>query len=130
MPIDVLIVDDSPVMRLFVKRTLTMSGLDLGEVLEAGNGQEAMQLLAGRSIDVILTDINMPRMDGVTLIRQLKTHQALRNIPTLILSTDSSKERIETIRLIGANGYLSKPFQPETLEREVRRVLGGAIAQR
>jgi two-component system, chemotaxis family, chemotaxis protein CheY len=124
MPYSVLIVDDSPVMRSFIRRVMTLSGFDVGECLEASDGEEALMQLKEHHVDVILTDINMPKMNGEELLRRLETEGVLRSIPALVISTDGTKDRILRMISLGAEGYMTKPFSPETLREELERVLG------
>jgi len=125
MAYSVLIVDDSPVMRSFIRRVMTLSGFDVGECLEASDGEEALMQLKEHRVDVILTDINMPKMNGEELLRRLETEGVLRSIPALVISTDGTKDRILRMISLGAEGYMTKPFSPETLREELERVLGG-----
>jgi two-component system, chemotaxis family, chemotaxis protein CheY len=124
MVFHVLIVDDSPVMRAFIRRVLDLSGLKVGLCLEASNGEEALQLLEGNWVDAILTDINMPQMDGEEFLRRLSGHEVLRLIPVLVVSTDRTEGRIQKMLTLGAKGYVTKPFSPETLREELERSLG------
>jgi|SRR5579863_7266730 len=124
MAYSVLIVDDSPVMRSFIRRVLALSGFEVGECVEAGNGEEALAQLGAHRVDLILTDINMPGMNGEELLRKLGADGVLKNIPALVISTDATKERILRMLALGAEGYMSKPFTPETLREELERVLG------
>jgi two-component system, chemotaxis family, chemotaxis protein CheY len=124
MAFNVLIVDDSPAMRTFVGRVLEMSGFDLGRRLQAGNGLEALQVLGQEWVDVILTDINMPGMDGEQLLRRLETDPLLRTIPVIVVSTDRTEDRVRQMLALGARGYVKKPFLPETLRDQMERVLG------
>lgn len=124
MPFSVLIVDDSPVMRSFIRRVMTLSGFEVGECLEASNGEEALKQLEEHSVDVILTDINMPKMNGEELLRRLDTDARLKRVPTLVISTDATKGRILKMLSLGAQGYMTKPFSPEALREELERVLG------
>jgi len=124
MPYSVLIVDDSPVMRTFIRRVLGLSGFEVGETMEAGNGEEALAQLSAHQVDVILTDINMPGMNGEELLRRLEADGVLKRIPTLVISTDATQERILQMLSFGARGYVSKPFTPEELREELERVLG------
>ena len=128
MAFNVLIVDDSPVMRSFVKRVLTLSGFEVGTCLEASDGQEALGLLAQQWVDVILTDINMPNMDGEQFVRHLEQDDDLRRIPVIVVSTDRTESRVQHMLALGAKGYVSKPFLPETLRDELEQVLGVADA--
>jgi two-component system, chemotaxis family, chemotaxis protein CheY len=114
-----MIVDDSPVMRSFVKRTLLAAGLEVDTCLEAGNGRDALEKLRaftpGRRIDLILTDINMPVLDGEGLLAELKRDAALASIPVVVVSTDSTDQRVGTLMRLGASDYVRKPFPPERL---------------
>jgi chemotaxis receptor (MCP) glutamine deamidase CheD/CheY-like chemotaxis protein len=130
MAYSVLIVDDSPVVRSFIRRVLVLSGFEVGECMEAGNGEEALEQLGTRLVDVILTDINMPGLNGEELLRKLSADGVLKNIPALVISTDATKERILHMLALGAEGYMSKPFTPETLREELERVLGERHATR
>lgn len=124
MAYNVLIVDDSPAMRSFVRRVLDLSGLSVGRCLEAGNGREALDLLREEWVDVVLTDINMPTMDGEQFVRFLEADDALRSIPVLVVSTDRTEGRVRQMLTLWARGYVTKPFMPETLREEMERALG------
>jgi two-component system, chemotaxis family, chemotaxis protein CheY len=128
MAFNILIVDDSPAMRAFVRRVLDLSGLTVGKCLEAGNGREALDLLRDEWVDVVLTDLNMPAMDGEQFVRLLKADRALRMIPVLVVSTDRTEDRVRRMLALGAKGYVTKPFLPETLRAEIERVLGWSNA--
>jgi two-component system, chemotaxis family, chemotaxis protein CheY len=123
MTLNILIVDDSPVMRSFIKRILILSGLEIEGIFEAGNGLEALTSLQARSADLILSDINMPVMNGEEFMRALQADEAFRGIPTIVVSTDARTERVDLMLAIGAKGYVTKPFAPEVLRAEVERVL-------
>ena len=124
MAFNVLIVDDSPAMRTFVRRVLELSGIDVGITVNAGNGQEALELLRKQWIDIILTDINMPTMDGETFLKVLEADETLSAIPVIVISTDSTQHRVQSMLTLGAKGYVTKPFLPETLREELEKVLG------
>jgi len=124
MAFNVLIVDDSPAMRAFVGRVLEISGFPVGARLEAGNGEEALHLLGEQWIDVVLTDLNMPRMDGEELVRRVGRDELLRAIPVVVISTDRTEARVHRLLSLGARGYVKKPFLPEALREELERVLG------
>jgi two-component system, chemotaxis family, chemotaxis protein CheY len=124
MAFNVLIVDDSPAMRSFVRRVLDLSGIEVGTSLNAGNGEEALDLLRTQWVDVILTDINMPTMDGEQLLKALEADESLSTIPVIVISTDSTQNRVQSMLTLGAKGYVTKPFLPETLREEMERVLG------
>lgn len=121
-----LIVDDSPVMRAFVRRVIQMSGFDLSCCFEAGDGREALGILRDQWVDAILTDINMPRMDGEELLRALSGDEMLRGIPVFVISTDATEKHITRMLSSGARGYLTKPFLPEDLRAALEKILGEA----
>lgn len=124
MPYSVLIVDDSPVMRSFIRRVMDLSGFEVSHYFEAENGEEALAQLGAHTVDVILTDINMPKMNGEELLRRLAEQGRLEAVPALVISTDATKDRILRMIALGAEGYMTKPFTPETLREELERVLG------
>jgi len=128
MAYNVLIVDDSPAMRSFVRRVLDSSGLAVGRCLEAGDGKEALGVLDREWVDVVLTDLNMPVMDGEQFVRCLGLNDSLRSIPVLVVSTDRTDGRVREMLSLGASGYVTKPFLPETLREELERVLSAGHA--
>ena len=124
MALQILIVDDSPAMRAFIRRVVRLSGMDVAEYFEAANGEEALALLGSQSIDAVLTDINMPVMNGEEFVRQMRAREPLQSTPVIVISTDATTNRIQTMHSLGAVGYLQKPFGPEQLRDELDRVLG------
>ncbi|HEY2842317.1 MAG TPA: response regulator [Bryobacteraceae bacterium] len=124
----VLLVDDSAAMRAFIRRVLDLCGLEIEALFEAGDGREALELLEREWVDVILTDINMPGMDGEEFIQRLASSGAANTTPIIVVSTDATTARREHLLQLGARGYLVKPFAPETLQSEIERVLGGSHA--
>jgi len=122
MSLNVLIVDDSAVMRSMVQKTLRMSGVELGEVLQAGNGQEALALLEKHWVDLALVDINMPVMNGEELIEHIRRRPETADLPVIVISTEGSETRIERLHQKGA-AFVHKPFTPEMIEQIVQRVL-------
>ena len=128
MAFRVLIVDDSPAMRTFIRRILLLSGMEVAEYLEASDGDEALRLLDREWVDVILTDINMPGMDGEQFVRRLEADDLLKSVPVLVVSTDGTEARMHQMIAMGARGYVKKPFLPETLREEMQRVLRGVHA--
>ncbi len=120
----VLIVDDSAAMRTFVRRVMELSGFDLAACFEAGNGQEALDLLRQEWVDAILTDINMPLVDGEEFLKRISADELLKAIPVIVVSTDATQNRIERLMSLGAKGYVTKPFLPETLRAQLEETLG------
>ena len=125
MSFNILIVDDSPAMRRVVRRVMDISGVDVGKYMEAGNGLEALTVLRSDWVDLIMTDINMPEMDGEELLIEVRKDPMLSSIPVLVVSTDRSDARAKQMISLGADGYVSKPFMPATLSGEMYRLLGG-----
>lgn len=116
----IMTVDDSPSMRMLLKAALT----DLGyQVLEAEDGVHALERLGGAQPDLLITDINMPRLDGFGLIEKVREQDRHRNLPILVLTTESSDEKKQRARQAGATGWIVKPFHPEKLAAAIRRVL-------
>jgi two-component system chemotaxis response regulator CheY len=120
----VLITDDSPAMRSFVRRVIELSGFELSACFEAGDGAQALEVLKNEWVDAILTDINMPGVDGEELLRRLAADELLRGIPAIVISTDATQNRITRLLALGARGYVTKPFRPEALRAELERTLG------
>ena len=122
----ILIVDDSPAMRRVVRRVVDLSGFEIERYLEAGDGCQALTVLRAEHVDLIVTDINMPVMDGEQLLLAVRADANLAEIPVLVVSTDQSAARVEDMMAHGANGYISKPFMPAALSEQMYRLLGGA----
>ena len=129
MALNILVVDDSSVMRAMIIKTLRLSQLPLGEVLEAPNGQEALNVLDGKWIDLALVDINMPVMDGEEMIDRLRQNPVTEDLPIIIISTEGSETRKEVLMQKGA-GFIHKPFTPETLRDTILKTLGGLDEQK
>lgn len=126
MAFNILIVDDSPAMRRVMRRVVDISGVEVGTYFEAGDGLEALAALRSEWVDLVLTDINMPGMDGEELLLEVRNDPMLSAIPVLVVSTDRSEGRVRHMLSLGADGYVSKPFLPATLSQEMYRLLGGA----
>src|SRR5271170_7558280 len=123
--ISALIVDDSSVMRKIVERSLRQAGINLTHVLEAGNGAEALSLLAETRVDLILCDINMPVMDGLEFVKQLPGIENAKGVPVVMITTEGSEAHVVKALSCGARGYIRKPFTPEQVKEHVVPVLGG-----
>jgi two-component system, chemotaxis family, chemotaxis protein CheY len=123
MAFNVLVVDDSSVMRAMIIRTLKMSGLPLRDVHQAADGAQALQLLDANWVDLALVDINMPVMNGEELIDRVRDDPALRDLAIIVVSTESSQTRIEKVLRQGAR-FVHKPFTPEILREEVFTLTG------
>jgi two-component system chemotaxis response regulator CheY len=116
----VLVVDDSVTMRQMVAFVLKQAGY---AVLEAADGMEGLDRLGSHRLDLIITDLNMPRMDGISFIRHVRGRPASRHTPVLMLTTESQVARKQEGRSAGATGWIVKPFDPQKLLQVVEKVL-------
>ncbi|MCA0400628.1 MAG: response regulator [Proteobacteria bacterium] len=123
MPKRILTVDDSKTMRDMVSYTLKSAGF---EVVEAEDGVHALKVVERAPVDLVITDINMPNMDGVTLIRRLRALGAFRSTPILILTTEGGEDKKAEGRAAGATGWIVKPFVPDKLLQVVQKVCPAA----
>jgi len=121
-----LIVDDSSVMRKIVERALRQAGLDALVVREAGSGTEGLEVLKATPVDLILSDINMPSMDGLEFLRQIRAQNLASGVPVVMITTESSEEHVKQAILAGAQGYIRKPFTPEQVKERVLPLLNPA----
>jgi two-component system, chemotaxis family, chemotaxis protein CheY len=118
-----LIIDDSAVMRKIVERSLRQAGVNLTQVLEAGNGAEALGVLQDKQVDLILCDINMPIMDGLEFVKQLSTLESAKGVPVVMITTEGSESHVVQALSCGARGYIRKPFTAEQVKEHVIPVL-------
>ena len=115
----VLIVDDSGTMRKIVTRCLRQAGLDFDEILEAGDGREALQVLEGNEVDIILSDINMPNMTGLEFLKEKAAIDAIKDIPVVMISTETGRDIIDEAMTLGAAGSIKKPFTPDMINATI-----------
>ena len=118
-----LIVDDSSVMRKIVERALRQAGLDAMVVFEAGSGTDGLEVLRSKQVDLILSDINMPSMDGLEFVRQIKAQNLAPGVPVVMITTESSEEHVKQAIEAGARGYIRKPFTAEQVKERVLPLL-------
>ena len=121
--VQVLIVDDSSVMRKIVERSLRQAGIDSLVVFEAGSGVEGLEISKSRKLDLILSDINMPSMDGLEFVRQLRSRQVAVGVPVVMITTESSEEHVKQAIQAGAMGYIRKPFTADQVKQRVLSLL-------
>jgi two-component system chemotaxis response regulator CheY len=126
MAVNLLIVDDSGVMRSMIQKSVQMSGLQIGEIHQAANGREGLNALEQHWIDLVITDINMPVMTGEEMIERMHDRPELKTIPTIVVSTEGSQTRIERLKRKGLR-FIHKPFSPERLRDTVKEVLGSEV---
>ncbi|MFP4086547.1 MAG: response regulator [Desulfobacteraceae bacterium] len=122
MAMNLLIVDDSKVMRAMILKTLRMAGLQLTDVHEAANGREGLDCLENHWIDLAIVDINMPVMGGEEMIDRMKENPELKEIPVIVISTEGSQARIERLQHKGAT-FIHKPYSAETIRDAVNHLL-------
>jgi two-component system chemotaxis response regulator CheY len=118
----IITVDDSSTMRRIIKNTLQKLGFS--NILEAGNGLEGLDVLAKNKVDLVITDWNMPEMDGLTFVKAIRAKPEYKELPILMVTTEAAKEDILTALRSGVNNYIVKPFTPETLQEKVFKLLG------
>jgi len=124
MGFNILIVDDSSSIRRLLKKVLELSGIELGEVLEASNGLEALEVLKREWVDFILCDIHMPKMDGIQFLRELKRDEVLSRIPVIMVSTEGREEIVQEVKALGIRAYVKKPFSPEEIREVIENLIG------
>ncbi len=117
----IMIVDDSASIRMMVSFTLDELGV---EIVEAVNGSDALAKMETNQVDMLITDVNMPGLDGISLVREVRGNPAYRFIPIIILTTESAAEKKLEGKAAGATGWIVKPFRPEGLISVVRKVMG------
>lgn len=117
----IITVDDSSTMRRIIKNTLQKLGFS--SILEAGNGIEALEVMAKNKVDIIVTDWNMPEMDGLTFVKAVRQKDEYKDLPILMITTEAAKEDILTALRSGVNNYVVKPFTPETLQEKIFKLL-------
>jgi two-component system, chemotaxis family, chemotaxis protein CheY len=122
-PLDVLIVDDSAAIRKILMRVLRQTDLNLGEIKEAGDGTEAVAILKDRSFGLILSDINMPQMDGLQLLAKIKDMGHLKNVPVIMVTTEGGQGKVMEAVQLGATGYVRKPFTADQIKEKLTGVL-------
>ncbi|MBI3658732.1 MAG: response regulator [Acidobacteria bacterium] len=127
MALNVLVVDDSAVMRTMVIKTLRLCGLSLSEIYQAGNGAEGLKILDQDCIDLALVDINMPVMNGEEMIHRVRSNPLTADLPVIVVSTEGSMARIAALERIGV-GFVHKPFNPVNLRKMIINVTGGIDA--
>ena len=124
MSYNILIVDDSKTIRSVIKKTLDIADVPVGDLYEAENGKEALDVMNSNWIDLIFADINMPVMTGIEMIKKMSEDNMLDKTPVIIVSTEGSKTRIDELLELGVKAYLRKPINPEELRNIVKEVMG------
>ena len=122
MSMNFLIVDDSPIIRSMIEKTLKMAKIKLGNCFHASNGQEALETIETEWIDTIFLDVNMPVMNGIEVLERLNETGEIKSLRVIVVSTEGSATRIEDFKQLGIKGYLRKPFTPEQFQEELNKV--------
>lgn len=123
MAYNMLIVDDSDFMRRIILRIVKVGGIPSGEVYEASDGDEALDILSRSPVDIVIADLNMPVMSGTELIGEMR-RRGFGRVPVVVVSTEGRPDRIETVMREGAKGFLTKPFRPEEAAALISGILG------
>ncbi len=124
MAYNILIVDDSGPMRGVIKKVIRSSGFNVGNFFEAANGTEALDVINEEWLDIVLTDYNMPGMNGLELLEAMKKNELFSSIPVVMVTTEGSDERVEEFIQKGAMEYVKKPFTPQEIKEKLNRILG------
>jgi two-component system, chemotaxis family, chemotaxis protein CheY len=124
MAFNILIVDDSEIIRSMIARTIGMTGVPIGGIYEAGNGRDALDVMDKNWIDLVLADLNMPVMDGAAMIETMRGDNILSRIPVVIVSAEGSETKKDNLLRHGVKGFVHKPFAPETIRGVIKNVLG------
>ncbi|MBN2308067.1 MAG: response regulator [Candidatus Hydrogenedentes bacterium] len=124
MALNILIVDDSETVRAIIAKALSLAQIPVGELHNASNGEEGLQVLRDEWIDLVFSDINMPVMGGVEMIERMGEDDLLKRTPVIVVSTEGSATRIEQLKQKGVSAYIRKPFTPEAIREVVDGILG------
>jgi two-component system chemotaxis response regulator CheY len=127
MALKVLVVDDSSVIRKVVIRALSQTGIAMDEVKQAGDGNEALGVLRAGKIDLVLSDINMPGMDGIQMLAAMQEEPTLKGIPVIMITTEGSQSKVMDAAKLGAKGLVRKPFVPEQIKQKIVECLGASL---
>lgn len=118
-----MVVDDSAAIRKIMQRVLRQTGMLIGDIIEAGDGQEAVEALKANRVDLVLTDINMPKMDGLQLLAAVKASSDWSNIPVVMITTEGGEAKVAEAVKLGASGYVRKPFTADQIKEKLVGIL-------
>ena len=127
MTYNILIVDDSLPMRSVIKKTIKASGFNVGKLLEASNGRDALDILNDEWLDLVLIDYNMPGMNGLEVVSEMRKNKLLKSIPVVMTTVEGSRKRLREFIEKGADDYIRKPFSPEEARDKLCRIIGGVL---
>ena len=123
MPLNVLIVDDSAAIRKILQRVLRQTDVSFGEIWEAGDGVEALDVMKSQTVGLVLSDVNMPNMDGLQLLAEIKRQDQLKSIPVVMITTEGSQNKVMEALNLGASGYVRKPFTADQIKEKLVGVI-------
>ena len=123
MVLDILIVDDSAAIRKILQRVLKQAMIPVGCVYEAGDGAAALEILKSRKVGLILSDLNMPNVDGIELLRRVKSNDQWRKLPVIMIATEGAAAKVQEAVNLGATGYVRKPFTAEQIKEKLAGLL-------
>jgi two-component system, chemotaxis family, chemotaxis protein CheY len=127
MESNILVVDDSAAIRKILQRVLRQTGMAIQTIHEAGDGEEALKLLRFNKVDLILTDINMPKMDGLELLAALKRSAEWATVPVVMITTEGGETKVAEAVKLGASGYVRKPFTADQIKEKLAGILEPAL---
>jgi two-component system chemotaxis response regulator CheY len=123
MALNILVVDDSTAIRKILIRVLRQTALAIGEIFEARDGVEALEIVRSHTLNLVLSDINMPNLDGLGLLAQLKGTDQWRNLPVVMITTEGSEEKVSQAIRLGSAAYIRKPFTAEQIQEKIGALL-------
>jgi two-component system chemotaxis response regulator CheY len=127
MESDVLVVDDSAAIRKILQRVLRQTGMAIRTIHEAGDGQEALEVMNAHKVDLVLTDINMPKMDGLQFLASVKASAQWRQVPVVMITTEGGETKVSEAVKLGAAGYVRKPFTADQIKETLAGILELAV---
>ncbi len=127
MESQILVVDDSAAIRKILQRVLRQTGMSIGAIHEAGDGRQALETLAAQRVDLVLSDINMPNMDGLQLLASLRASAEWSNIPVVMITTEGGEMKVAEAVKLGASGYVRKPFTADQIKEKLSGFLEAAL---
>lgn len=127
MALNILIVDDSATTRAIIAKTLDMAQIPVGHLGEAANGAEALEILDKEWFDLVFTDLHMPVMNGIELVRQMRARDLLSSTPVVVVTSEGGQERIDQLMEWGVRAYVRKPFTPEQMTAVIHDMVGEKI---
>ena len=127
MESDVLVVDDSAAIRKILQRVLRQTGMAIRTIHEAGDGQEALEVMNAHKVDLVLSDINMPKMDGLQFLASVKASPQWRQVPVVMITTEGGETKVGEAVKLGAAGYVRKPFTADQIKEKLAGILESAV---